>query len=38
MGMTDELKISHYYKRLMQIDTMFGNRDWHLKQFAALTQ
>lgn len=38
MGMTDELKISHYYKRLMQIDTMFGNRDWQLKQFAALTQ
>ncbi len=38
MGMTDELKISHYYKRLMQIDTMLGNRDWQLKQFAALTQ
>lgn len=38
MGMTDELKISHYYKRLMQIDTMFGNRDYQLKQFAALTQ
>lgn len=38
MGMTDELKISHYYKRLMQIDVMFGNRDWQLKEFAALTQ
>jgi len=32
MGMTNELRIGHYYKRLMQIDTLFGNRDWHLKR------
>ncbi len=38
MGMTDELKVGHYYKRLMMIDIMFGNTDHHLKRFAALTQ
>ncbi|MCG8695216.1 MAG: acyl-CoA dehydrogenase [Minwuiales bacterium] len=38
MGMTDELNVGHFYKRLMMIDTMFGNTDHHLKRFAALTQ
>ena len=36
--MTDELNVGHFYKRLMMIDTMFGNTDHHLKRFAALTQ
>ena len=35
MGMTDELNIGHYFKRLTIIDTMFGNVDHHLKRFAA---
>ena len=36
MGMTDELSVSHYYKRLMMIEMMFGNTDHHLKRFADL--
>ena len=35
MGMTDELKIGHYFKRLTMIDTLFGNVDHHLDRFAA---
>ena len=36
MGMTDELNIGHYFKRLTTIDTLFGNADFHLKRFGAL--
>lgn len=36
MGMTDELSVGHYFKRLTMIDMTFGNVDWHLKRFAAL--
>ena len=36
MGMTDELHVGHYFKRLTMIDTMFGNKDYHLKRYAAL--
>ena len=36
--MTDELSVSHYYKRLLMIETLFGNTDHHLKRFASLTQ
>ncbi len=35
MGMTDELNIGHYFKRLTMIDTMFGNVDHHLKRYAS---
>ncbi|MFZ5913529.1 MAG: acyl-CoA dehydrogenase family protein [Pseudomonadota bacterium] len=35
MGMTDELNIGHYFKRLTMIDAQFGNVDFHLKRFAA---
>ena len=35
MGMTDELNVGHYMKRLMAIDMAFGNADWHLNRFAA---
>lgn len=34
MGMTDELKIGHYFKRLLAIDVWFGNRDFHLEKLA----
>lgn len=34
MGMTDELNVGHYFKRLTIIDTMFGNVDHHLKRYA----
>jgi alkylation response protein AidB-like acyl-CoA dehydrogenase len=36
MGMTDEMHISHYFKRLTLIDTMFGDHAYHLKRYAAL--
>ncbi len=35
MGMTEELRVGHYFKRLLVIDTMFGNGDHHLYKFAA---
>jgi alkylation response protein AidB-like acyl-CoA dehydrogenase len=35
IGITDELDVSHYYRRLMVIGTLFGNRDCHLERFAA---
>lgn len=34
IGITDELDISHYYRRVMVIGTLFGNRDFHLHRFA----
>ena len=34
IGITDELDISHYYRRLMVIGTLFGNREFHLRRFA----
>ena len=37
MGMTDELKIGHYFKRLTMIDLTFGDQDHHTKRFAAMT-
>jgi pimeloyl-CoA dehydrogenase small subunit len=36
MGMTDELNVGHYFKRLTMIDTLFGNVDFHLKRFGSL--
>jgi alkylation response protein AidB-like acyl-CoA dehydrogenase len=35
MGVTDELDVSHYFKRLMAIELQFGNTDYHLEQYAA---
>jgi alkylation response protein AidB-like acyl-CoA dehydrogenase len=35
MGMTNELNIGHYFKRLTAIDTLFGNADFHLKRYAS---
>jgi alkylation response protein AidB-like acyl-CoA dehydrogenase len=35
MGMTEELRIGHYFKRLLAIDMQFGNADHHLMKFAA---
>ena len=32
VGMTDELSIGHYHKRLLAIDAMFGNSDYHLRR------
>jgi alkylation response protein AidB-like acyl-CoA dehydrogenase len=35
MGMTDELAVGHYVKRLQAIDTTFGDGDLHLDRFCA---
>jgi alkylation response protein AidB-like acyl-CoA dehydrogenase len=37
MGMTEELRVGHYFKRLTMIETTFGGVDHHLKRYAALT-
>jgi len=34
MGMTDELNVGHYFKRLTAIETLFGNVDHHLKKYS----
>jgi alkylation response protein AidB-like acyl-CoA dehydrogenase len=36
MGMTDELVVGHCMKRLMVIDSSFGDAGWHRMKFAAL--
>lgn len=36
MGMTDELAVSHYFKRATMIDFTLGDVDHHLAAFAAL--
>jgi len=38
MGMTDELKVSHLFKRLTAAQLMFGDSDSHLQRYAALTR
>ncbi len=35
MGVTDELMVGHYFKRLTMIDTFFGDSSHHLDRFAA---
>ena len=35
MGVTEELRVGHYFKRLLVIEAQFGNTDYHLDQFAA---
>jgi alkylation response protein AidB-like acyl-CoA dehydrogenase len=37
MGMTEELAIGHYFKRLTAIQYEFGTTDSHLTRYAALT-
>jgi alkylation response protein AidB-like acyl-CoA dehydrogenase len=37
MGITWELDIAHFFKRLTAINVMFGNADWHLDRLAAVT-
>lgn len=31
VGMTDELSVSHYHKRLLALDARFGSHDFHLR-------
>jgi len=34
MGVTWDIDVAHYFKRLTAINIMFGNADWHLGQLA----
>ena len=36
MGMTDDMAVGHFFKRLTMIDMMFGNTDHHMRRFARL--
>jgi alkylation response protein AidB-like acyl-CoA dehydrogenase len=38
MGMTDELMVSHHFKRLTLIDMTFGDSDFHTQKFIGVTQ
>jgi alkylation response protein AidB-like acyl-CoA dehydrogenase len=37
MGVTDEMRVGHYFKRVTMLDSTFGNVDYHLKRYTALT-
>lgn len=37
MGVTDEMRVGHYFKRATMIDAQFGNVDHHLKRFTGLS-
>jgi alkylation response protein AidB-like acyl-CoA dehydrogenase len=36
MGMTDEVRASHYFKRLTMIESQFGDLDHHVRRFITL--
>jgi pimeloyl-CoA dehydrogenase small subunit len=36
VGMTAEYAVTHYFKRLTMMNTLFGDGDWHLRRLAAL--
>jgi alkylation response protein AidB-like acyl-CoA dehydrogenase len=36
MGVTWELDVAHYFKRLTAINLMFGNADWHLDRLVTV--
>src|SRR6202034_968821 len=38
MGMTDELQVSHWFKRLTAAQLLFGDSDAHLQRYAALSR
>lgn len=37
MGMTDDMAVGHYFKRMTMIDTQFGTAAYHLRRFAGLS-
>lgn len=37
MGVTDEMRVGHYFKRVTMLDATFGNVETHLRRFVALT-
>jgi alkylation response protein AidB-like acyl-CoA dehydrogenase len=34
MGVTDEMQVAHYFKRLTMIAAQFGDADWHMARFS----
>jgi alkylation response protein AidB-like acyl-CoA dehydrogenase len=38
VGMADELEVGHHYRRVLAIDAMFGNAEFHLERFASLAR
>lgn len=38
MGMTDEARVTHYFRRATMIESEFGSADWHRRRFAALAR
>jgi alkylation response protein AidB-like acyl-CoA dehydrogenase len=38
MGVSEELDVGHHYIQLTMLDRLFGDRDFHLKRYAELTQ
>jgi alkylation response protein AidB-like acyl-CoA dehydrogenase len=37
MGVTEEMRVGHYFKRATMIDAQFGNVDHHVKKFTNLS-
>jgi len=37
IGMTDELNVGHYFKRLTLLEMLYGSRDHHLRRMAGLS-
>jgi alkylation response protein AidB-like acyl-CoA dehydrogenase len=37
MGVTDEMRVGHYFKRATMLDSTFGNVDYHLKRYTVLS-
>ncbi|GAM99960.1 acyl-CoA dehydrogenase family protein [alpha proteobacterium U9-1i] len=38
MGVTDEMRVGHYFKRATMFDATFGNVDHHLKRYTMLSR
>jgi alkylation response protein AidB-like acyl-CoA dehydrogenase len=38
MGVTDEMRVGHYFKRVTMLDATFGNVDHHLKRYTLLSR
>jgi alkylation response protein AidB-like acyl-CoA dehydrogenase len=38
MGVTDEMRVGHYFKRTTMLDSTFGNVDYHLRRYASLSR
>ncbi len=36
IGITEELDVAHFFKRVTAIETLFGNTDFHTRRFASL--